>query len=326
MSDSDATSGILVTGASGFVGSVLLPRLIDDGRFVVHAAVRSGRSGLPTGARVHQGLELTATTDWAACLDGIDCVVHLAARVHVMQENAADPLTEFRKVNVAGTLALARQAVAAGVKRFVFLSSIKVNGESTETEKPFAEDDSPAPQDPYGVSKLEAEQELISLARETGMALVIIRPPLVYGPRVKGNFLTMLRWLARGYPLPLGGLRNRRSLVSVYNLVDLIITCINHPCAANQTFLVSDGEDLSTTDLLRRLSDALGRPALLFTVPVWLLERGGAVLGKREMIRRLCGSLQIDTAKSARLLGWSPPFGVDESLKATASHYLGRSS
>lgn len=316
---------VLVTGAAGFVGSALLPRLIEEGRFSVHAAVREGRAGFPPAVTVHRGMDLAGATDWSACLKGIDCVVHLAARVHVMHDGAADPLTEFRKVNVEGTLALARQA-AAGVRRFIYLSSIKVNGESTEAGKPFVEYDLPVPRDPYGISKLEAEQGLISLGRETGMAVVIIRPPLVYGPGVKGNFLTMLRWLARGYPLPLGSIANRRSLVSVQNLVDLIVTCITHPNAANQTFLVCDGEDLSTTDLFTRLGGALGKPARLLPVPAWLLAGLGSALGKREMMRRLCGSLQVDIAKSARLLGWSPPFGVDEGLKATASHFLRQSS
>lgn len=323
---SDPVLKVLVTGAGGFVGSALLPQLIEEGRYSVHAAVRECRAGFSPAVTIHRGMDLAVATDWSACLKGIECVVHLAARVHVMHDSAADPLTEFRKVNVEGTLALARQAAAAGVRRFIYLSSIKVNGESTEPGKPFVEDDQPAPRDPYGISKLEAEQGLISLGRETGMAVVIIRPPLVYGPGVKGNFLTMLRWLARGYPLPLGSIANQRSLVSVHNLVDLIVSCISHPDAANQTFLVSDGDDLSTTDLLRRLGGALGNPARLLPVPAWLLIGVGSALGKREMMRRLCGSLQVDIAKSARLLGWSPPFGVDEGLKATASHFLRQSS
>lgn len=317
---------VLVTGAAGFVGSTLVPRLMADGKFCVHAAVREGQTGFPPAVTVHRDMDLAAATDWSACLTGVDCVVHLAARVHVMHDGAADPLTEFRKINVEGTLALARQAAAAGVRRFIYLSSIKVNGESTEPGKPFVEDDLPAPREPYGISKLEAEQGLISLGREAGMAVVIIRPPLVYGPGVKGNFLTMLRWLARGYPLPLGSIANRRSLVSVHNLVDLIVACISHPDAANQTFLVSDGDDLSTTDLFRRLGGVLGNPAQLLPVPAWFLVGVGAALGKREMMRRLCGSLQVDIAKSARLLGWSPPFGVDEGLKAAASHFLRQSS
>lgn len=319
---SEPVVSVLVTGATGFVGSALISRLITDGRFSVNAAVRDVMADFPPAVTVHHGMELSAGSDWSACLHDVDCVVHAAARVHVMHDSAADPLAEFRKVNVAGTMALAKQAAAAGVGRFIFVSSIKVNGESTEPGKPFVESDQPAPRDPYGISKFEAEQGLISLGRETGMAVVIIRPPLVYGPGVKGNFLTMLRWLARAYPLPLGGIANRRSLVSVYNLIDLIITCISHPGAANQIFLAGDGEDLSTTDLLRRLARALGKPARLLPVPRWLLAGVGAALGRREMMSRLYGSLQIDIAKSANLLGWSPPFGVDEGLMATARDFL----
>jgi nucleoside-diphosphate-sugar epimerase len=248
-------------------------------------------------------------------------VVHAAARVHVMNEIASDALAEFRKVNVEGTLRLAKRAAESGVKRFIFISSIKVNGESTLPGKPFKADDTPAPVDPYGISKHEAEQALRQLARETGMEVVIIRPPLVYGPGVKANFLSMLRWLNKGIPLPLGAIRNQRSLVAIGNLVDLIITCIDHPAAANQTFLVSDGQDLSTTQLLRRLGNALGKKARLLPLPEWLLVAAAAVLRKQSVAQRICGSLQVDISKNRELLGWMPPINMDEAMRQTAGDY-----
>lgn len=323
---SELATCVLVTGASGFVGSALVAKLSADGKFGIHAAVREIRLDFPPGVIVHQFMDITAVADWTACLRGVTCVIHAAARVHVMHDHVTDPLAEFRRVNVEGTLCLARQAASAGVKRFVYLSSIKVNGESTEPGKPFVEDDQPAPRDPYGISKLEAEQGLMSIARDKGMEVVIIRPPLVYGPGVKGNFLSMLHWLSRGVPLPLGAIANQRSFVSVDNLVDLITVCVDHPRAANQTFLVCDGEDLSTSDLLRRLASALGKTARLLPVPAGLLLIVGSALGKGEMISRLCGSLQIDIAKSSRLLGWFPHCKVDDGLMATARYFQGRLS
>jgi len=261
-------------------------------------------------------------TDWVEALFGVGTVIHCAARVHVMDEPTAYPLTEFRRVNVDGTLNLARQAATAGVRRFVFLSSIKVNGEGTVLECPYREDDQPAPLDPYGISKYEAEEGLLALAAETGMQVVIIRPVLVYGPGVKANFLSMMRWLSRGIPLPFGAIHNKRSLVALDNLVDLIVTCIDHPAAANQVFLVSDGEDLSTTDLLRRMASALGKPARLLPVPAWLLEFGARLLCKQDLAQRLCGSLQVDISKTRELLGWTPPVSVDEGLRKTAEYFL----
>jgi nucleoside-diphosphate-sugar epimerase len=265
---------------------------------------------------------LAADTDWQGGLQGCEAVVHLAARVHEMVDNATDPLTEFRRVNVEGTLNLARQAIAAGLRRFVFISSIKVNGESTPLGQAFVADDVAAPQDPYSISKYEAELGLRRLAAESAMEVVIIRPPLVYGPGVKANFQNMICWLKRGVPLPLGTIHNKRSLVALDNLVDLIITCLDHPTAANQTFLVSDGEDLSTTELLRRMGLALGRPARLLPVPVSLLKVGAAVLGRRDMAQRLCGSLQVDITKTRTLLGWNPPISVDEGLRRSAQRDL----
>lgn len=310
----------LVTGASGFVGGALCERLLRDA-VSVRGAVRSV-------GQLKQGVECTAVgsisleTDWSAALQDAQQVVHLAARVHVMSDKCSDPLAEFRRVNVGGTATLARQAAKAGVRRFVFLSSIKVNGESTDVGNPFTAADAPAPQDPYGVSKHEAEQLLHQIAAETGMEVVIIRPPLVYGPGVKANFESMMRWLARGLPLPLAAVaNNRRSLVALENLVDLIATCLTHPAAANQTFLVSDGEDLSTADLLRRLGLAFGKPARLFYIPTSMLKQGAMLFNKPGIYQRLCGSLQVDIAKTRQLLGWTPPLSVNEGLCRAAERF-----
>jgi UDP-glucose 4-epimerase len=225
-------------------------------------------------------------------------------------------------VNLEGTIALARQAVKFGVKRFIFISSIKVNGEETIIGKPFTADDEPAPRDPYGVSKAEAEQALLGLAATTGMEVVIIRPVLVYGPGVKANFRMLMKWLSKGIPLPLGLVRNKRSLVALDNLVDLIITCIDHPAAANQVFLVSDGEDLSTTELLQRVGKALGKSARLIPVPACLINIAAMLIGKREVSKRLLGSLQVDISKTCKLLDWAPPVSVDEALKRTTQSFL----
>ena len=231
-----------------------------------------------------------------------------------MKELAVDPLTVYRQVNVEGTLALARQAALAGVRRFVFISSIGVNG--NQTSVPFTADDVPCPQEPYAVSKYEAEQGLLLLADEFGMEISIIRPPLVYGLGAPGNFGSLLKWVGKGIPLPLGAVRsNRRSFVALDNLVDLIMTCIDHPAAANQTFLVADGEDVSTAELLQRMARAMDSKARLLPVPVWLLEKAASLLGKRDVARRLCGSLQVDITHTRHRLGWAPPIGLDEGLR-----------
>ncbi|MNF50270.1 UDP-glucose 4-epimerase [compost metagenome] len=317
---------VLLTGATGFVGRGLLERMSALVNLELIAAVRKPVSGFPENVTSHVIAGLEADTDWRKVLDGAEVVIHSAARVHVMHEQTSDPLAEFRKVNVDGTLSLARQAAAAGVRRFVFISSIKVNGEGTPVNVPYLADAQPAPADPYGISKMEAEKGLRALAAETGMEVVIIRPVLVYGPGVKANFLNMMRWLHKGVPLPFGAIHNRRSLVALDNLVDLIVTCIDHPAAANQTFLVSDGEDLSTTELLRRMGVALGKPARLLPVPSWMLEAGAAMLGKKALSQRLCGSLQVDISKTRELLNWTPPLSVDEALRKTAKHFLEQQS
>ncbi len=254
-------------------------------------------------------------TDWSVALSDVDVVVHLAARVHVMEDIADDPLVEFRKVNVDGTLNLARQAAAAGVKRLVFASSVKVHGEETAPGKAFVESDIPAPRDAYGQSKQEAELGLRQIASQSDMEVVIIRPPLVYGPGVKANFAALMRAVQRGWSLPLGAVRNQRSLVGLDNLVDFIMICATHPRAANQTFLVSDGNDLSTPDLVRGLAQAAGVPARLLPVPPRLLGAGAALVGKSASVQRLCGNLQIDISKARDLLDWKPPVSVAEGLR-----------
>jgi nucleoside-diphosphate-sugar epimerase len=314
---------VLLTGATGFVGRGLLERVSAQLNLELTAVARRPLFGLHESIKCLQVSGLEMDTDWRNVVDSVGVVIHAAARVHVMHETSSDPLTEFRKVNVDGTLSLARQAAAAGVRRFIFISSIKVNGEGTSLSKPYKADDEPTPLDPYGVSKMEAEQGLRMLAAETGMEVVIIRPVLVYGPGVKANFLSMMRWLHRGVPLPFGAIHdNSRSLVALDNLVDLIVTCIDHRAAANQTFLVSDGEDLSTTELLRRMGQALGTPARLLPVPSRLLEVGAAMLGKSGLSQRLCGSLQVDIGKTRELLDWTPPVSVDDALRKTAMHFL----
>lgn len=313
---------ILVTGASGFVGSALCHQLATLSSFATRAASRATGGVSVAGVQAVTVTDLTATTDWASALAGVDLVVHAAARVHVMKETATDSLAEFRRVNVEGTFNLARQAAAAGVRRFIFISSIKVNGEASQPGRPLYADDVPAPQDAYGLSKHEAEQGLHHLAATTGMEVVVIRPVLVYGPGVKANFQNMMRWVQRGVPLPFGAVDNRRSLVSLANLVDLIITCLDHPHAANQTFLASDGEDVSLTQLLRALGRALGRPARLLPVPPTVLRSAALLLGRSDLAQRLLGSLQVDIAKNRQLLGWHPPHTLEQGLNMTAQSFL----
>ena len=310
---------ILVTGATGFVGRALVLRLLaeDESRRVA-VAVRRGGQQLPERVLPRVTGDLEPSTDWSVALGGVSAVVHCAARVHVMSDTAADPLAKFRRVNVQGTLNLARQAAAVGARRFVFVSSIKVNGEATQLGRPFTADDAPAPLDAYGVSKMEAEQGLRELSAQTGMEVVIIRPPLVYGSDVKANFAAMMRWLRSGIPLPLGSIHNQRSLVALDNLVDLIVTCLSHPAAANQTFLVSDGEDVSTTELLQRMGQAMNRQARLIPVPAGMLTQAAALMGKRDVAQRLCGSLQVDIQKTRQLLSWKPPLTLDQGLKKAA--------
>ena len=263
----------------------------------------------------HFSIDMDKTPDYEDCLKGVECIVHAAARAHIMKDEVADPLAEYRRINVDGTLNLARQAVDAGVKRFIFISSIKVNGEQTPLGQPFTPDDTPAPEDAYGISKWEAEQGLQNLASETGIEIVIIRPPLVYGPGVKGNFASIMKLVAKGLPLPLGAINNQRSLVALDNLVDLIITCIDHPAAANQVFLAGDGQDLSTTELLHGVAKAMDKPSRLIPIPASLLMLGATLLGQKTVAQRLLGSLQVDISKARHILGWEPPITVEEGLR-----------
>lgn len=311
---------VLITGSTGFVGAALVKQLASLMTCQVRALVRSkGVVFADSVNPVYVGSDYL--TSGNVPLTGVDVLIHCAARVHVMSDASSDPLFEYRKINVAGTLNLAKQAAQSGVKRFIFISSIKVNGEETQVGTPFTPEDIPAPSDPYGVSKMEAEQQLMSLGKEIGMEIVVIRPVLVYGPGVKANFRSMMSWLNKGWPLPLGAIRNQRSFVALENLIDLIITCIEHPGAANQVFLASDGYDMSTTQLLKQLGEALGRPARLIPVPVSILVRAASLLGRRSAAQRLCGSLQVDIRKSRDLLGWSPPSTVENALRKTASNF-----
>lgn len=320
----------LVTGASGFVGTALR-RKFHFANIDFSSAVRTLDSVQNTQnhfGQIHVIGDLGSNTCWSKALEGADAVIHLAARVHVMNDTASNPLQLFREVNTAGTLKLAEAAANAGVRRFIFLSSIKVNGEFTNG-RPFDETMPAAPQDPYAISKHEAEQGLRKIAENTSMEVVIIRPPLIYGPGVKANFLRLLYWVDRGIPLPLAKIRNQRSLVAVDNLVDLLFTCLNHPAAANETFLVSDGEDLSTTELVRCIAKHMGRPDRLFSLPQTLMNFSASLLDRRPIVDRLSNSLQIDSSKARQLLQWQPPMSVDEAIGKTIDWYLqnkGRSS
>ncbi len=314
---------ILVTGATGFVARALIPVLTAAGHEVTGAVRTAPANGAMPGCHhlVAVG-DIDGETHWTPYLDRVDVVVHLAARVHVMRETVTDPLTAFRRTNVEGTRLLAEQASAAGVKRFVFLSSAKVNGEVTEAGKgQFSEADAPHPEDAYGVSKLEAEQVLWETGQRTGIEVVIIRSPLIYGTGVKANFLSLIQLIDSGIPLPFGSIRNQRSLLSLTNLVDLIIQCLDHPSATMEMFLASDGDDVSTPELVRRIARALGKPARLLPIPEWIMKVGGAVAGKSNHVKRLCGSLRIDSSKARRVLGWAPACSMAEELTRVAAWY-----
>jgi len=315
---------VLITGANGFIGRALCVTLKEHG-YPVHAAIRKERnaSHIPEGVFPKVIGNIDGTTQWDHVLEGMDVVVHLAARVHIMQEQSRAPIGLYREVNTLGTEHLASAAAAAGVRRFVYVSTIKVNCEST-SDHPFLETDVPQPSDPYGISKWEAEQRLQEIASGSGLELVIVRPPLVYGPGVRGNFQSLMRLVERGLPLPLAGCRNRRSLVGLSNFVDLLFRCISHPDAKGQVFLASDGEDLSTPELIRRLAKALGVHARLFPMPDLFLHLVARAVGRKGVYERLCGSLQVDMGHAQRVLGWTPPLTIDQELARTAMWYQHR--
>lgn len=302
-----------MTGANGFLGQALCKHLSKT--VEVTAAVRNSCTTVPADIKKTVVGDLADEPDWHSALGGVDVVIHCAARVHVMREQHTDPAEQYRKVNVVATEQLAMQASQSGVKRLVFISSIKVNGEETPIDRPFQASDPANPVDEYGISKLHAEQALLRVSQETGLEIVIIRPPLIYGPGVKGNFQTMMRWLSRSIPLPLGGIENLRSLVALDNLVDLVATSAFHPMAAGQTFLASDGEDISTPELLRRAATAMNRNAILLPVPQNLLETLASFSGRGAMMQRLTGSLRVDNRHAVDRLGWTPPLSVAEGLR-----------
>lgn len=310
---------VIVTGANGFVGAAMAQRLLGEGWVVVgtfrdHNASLGGPKVLPfiTG-------DINGKTDWAAALRGVDTVVHTAGRAHIVRDTAANNLSAFRRVNVQGTENLARQAADSGVKRFLFLSSVKVNGESRRVA--YKETDKPAPKDSYGISKMEAEQELLKIAAETGMAVIILRPPLVYGPKVKANFLRLIRIVDRGIPLPFAWVKNQRSLIYVENLADAIVRCIRHADVAFKTYLIRDDTDVTTPELIRMMASALGKPSRLFGMSPKLLRDIAHLLGKENETDRLIGSLIVDDSKIRRELNWNPPVRLKEGLKNTADWF-----
>ncbi|MEZ5839389.1 MAG: SDR family oxidoreductase [Hyphomicrobiales bacterium] len=314
-----------VTGANGFIGRALVSELAEKEHEPVALVRRADRG--PAGAEARVLGDLGPAPVDPALLCGLDVIIHLAARVHVMRDSAADPLAAFRAVNTAGAVRLAEAAHAAGVRRFVFVSTIRVNGAETPYRngrgRPFTSFDIPAPTEPYGLSKAEAERQLAALSAATGLEVPIVRPPLVYGPGAKGNFARLAGWVARGMPLPLALVDNKRSLVALDNLVDMLVAVATHPAAREGTFLVSDDDDLSTPELIARIGRAIGRPARLFAVPVPLLRAAGALLGRRGEVRRLTTSLQVDMADTKARLGWHPPVAVDAAIASAVAGLTG---
>lgn len=308
-----------ISGATGFVGKALLQKLGPDTFSARRLLHRSDPRLLLPDDRVIG--DIGPATEWRHALEGVDCVVHLAARTHILNEHSPDSLAAYRHINVEGTRNLARQAVMAGVCRFIFLSSIKVNGEST-ADQPYRETDTPAPIDAYGISKLEAEDVLRDICSSSAMELVIVRPPLVYGPGVKGNFLRLLQLIQRGIPLPLASVNNRRSLIHVENLADAICSCLKVPAAAGQTFLASDhDEGIATNTMITLLAEGLNRPARLFPFPPRLLQLAGVMLGQSATIARLTGSLSVSASHLRNVTGWRPRIPLDQGLIETAQWY-----
>lgn len=312
---------VLVTGGTGFLGKHLLELLSASASFRLTAAVRRLPAPISDRVRIVPVDDIGPLTDWSQTLSAVNVVIHTAARVHVMKERAHDPLREFRQVNVKGTINLARQAAAAGVRRFIFISSIGVNGRETSLGTSFKPGDSPAPSGPYAISKREAEDALREIAAETGMEVVVIRPPLIYGPGAKGNFHRLLQWLDRGIPLPLGSVNNKRSMVALENVSDLIIRCMYHPSAPNRLFLAADGYDLATPEILRTVAKGLGKQPRLFSLPRSVLHAGAAAVGKRDLYSQLCCSLQIDISQTCEVLQWKPTIRAPEALYDAAQHF-----
>jgi nucleoside-diphosphate-sugar epimerase len=311
-----AVKKVLVTGGSGYIGNALFKRLQRES-VTVFSGVRGGC--IKTGEIPMP--DLLGNVDWSDTLESFNVVIHTAGRAHIFDNTSKNCLESFRKINTVGTLKLARSAVQCGVKKFIFISSIGVNGLITDEGNLFSESDKPNPHNNYALSKWEAEEGLMQIASETCMEIVIIRPPLVYGPHAPGNFGLLTRAVRRGRPLPLGAVHNKRSLVALDNLLDLIVTCLHHPAAANQTFLVSDGQDLSTTELVRGMARVAGVPARLWPVPLWALQAAAGALGMGPVIERLCGNLQVDITKARTVLGWVPPVSVDEGLLRAMGDY-----
>ncbi len=310
---------IVITGGTGFVGSALVQQMIDKGLGgTVAMLLRNDRNPTaPTSQQLHciRTITLDAQVNVTTTLSGVKTVIHLAGRAHIMNDSAPDPLKAFRTANCDYALHVAKQAIAAGVKRFIYISSIKVNGERTNNGQPFSELSPPSPSDPYSISKHEAEVALSALSKETGLELVIIRPPLIYGDGAKGNFVRLAYLTARGIPLPFGAINNSRSLLYVKNLVDFLILCTHHSKAAQQTFVLSDGQDVSTTKILRTLAQAQSSPARLLPVPAPWLRVSMQLLGAGKMADRLLGSLQVDASKAQELLGWTPPFSFETGIR-----------
>ncbi|GIC05825.1 UDP-glucose 4-epimerase family protein [Vibrio cholerae] len=312
---------ILLTGSTGFVGTNLVKSLTLKSDYIVKSAVRHAVNQ-DDGLLFEVG-DINASTDFELPLKNTTVVVHCAARAHVMDDKEAEPLALYREVNTAGTVNLAKQAIDSGVKRFIFISSIKVNGEGTLVGCPFKTEDNHAPEDDYGLSKSEAEKQLVALAKDSSMEVVIIRPTIVYGPGVKANFASLMRLVSKGIPLPFGSItQNKRSLVSINNLVDLIVTCIDHPKAANQVFLVSDDHDVSTAEMVRELAIALDKPTWQLPVPIWCYKLFGKLFGKSDIVDRLTGTLQVDISHTKETLGWKPPQTLQEGFKQTAQAFL----
>lgn len=310
---------VLVTGANGFIGSSILTKLHLSKQYSIRATVRKSVVSYRDDIDVYENLELAPNTNWMTALSSVDVVIHCAARAHLLKDTSADPLADFRRVNTEGTLSLAHQAARAGVKRFIFLSSVGVNGAETKT-RPFIADDMPNPHSPYAQSKFEAEVGLMDLAKESNMSVVIVRPPLVYGPNAPGNFGALCRIVQKGLPLPFGRINNVRSFIYLDNLIDLIHCCVDHLNATNQIFLASDDEDLSTTELLKKMSAAFEQRMILLPVPVSVLKLGAQLVGKSKQAQQLLGSLTVDIEKTKLTLGWKPPFSVEQGLRRMAEY------